>query len=107
MRVVLLVVGMGSSAAYTSTELIGHATKVYLSHRAAVKVVRRTPFHSTMSSIEPTASSKSASECLAISSSNRQKDVAKSALDKHSPSLSRWLFDYTIEHYSKKKFLQT
>ena len=35
---------------------------------------------------------------------NRQKNVAKFALDKYFPSLSRWLFDFTIEEYSKKSF---
>jgi dimethylaniline monooxygenase (N-oxide forming) len=34
----------------------------------------------------------------------RQKNVLKYALDRHFPALSRWLFDYTIEYYSKKSF---
>ena len=35
-----LVVGMGNSAADTSTELVGHAKKIYLPHRAGAKIVR-------------------------------------------------------------------
>lgn len=39
----VLVVGIGNSAADTSTQLIGHAEKVYLSHRSGVKIVRQPP----------------------------------------------------------------
>jgi len=34
----------------------------------------------------------------------RQKNILKFALDKYTPALSRWLFDWTIEQYSKKSF---
>ena len=35
----VLVVGVGNSAADISTELIGHAKKIYLSHRGGAKLV--------------------------------------------------------------------
>jgi dimethylaniline monooxygenase (N-oxide forming) len=35
----VLVVGMGNSAADISTELIGQAKKIYLSHRGGAKLV--------------------------------------------------------------------
>jgi dimethylaniline monooxygenase (N-oxide forming) len=35
----VLVVGIGNSAADTSTQLIGQAQKIYLSHRGGAKIV--------------------------------------------------------------------
>jgi hypothetical protein len=48
----VLVVGIGNSAADTSTQLIGHAQKVYLSHRGGVKIVRTaSPHHIFLQSL--------------------------------------------------------
>ncbi|CZR67488.1 related to flavin depend monooxygenase that catalyses the oxidation of rubrofusarin to 9-hydroxyrubrofusarin [Phialocephala subalpina] len=83
----VLVVGIGNSGADTSTQLIGHASKIYLSHRGGVKILPRI--------IEGIPLD------LVI---NRNLNLAKFFLDEHFPAFSRWSFDYTIEGYSKKGF---
>ncbi|KAE8442765.1 hypothetical protein EG329_002853 [Mollisiaceae sp. DMI_Dod_QoI] len=83
----VLVLGIGNSAADTSTQLIGHASKIYLSHRGGVKILPRIVEGIPLD--------------LVI---NRQLNLAKFFLDKHFSRLSRWMFDYTIEGHSKKAF---
>lgn len=39
----VLVLGMGNSAADTSTQLISHAKDIYLSHRGGAKIVSLSP----------------------------------------------------------------
>ncbi|KAH7369630.1 flavin monooxygenase-like protein [Rhexocercosporidium sp. MPI-PUGE-AT-0058] len=83
----VLVVGIGNSAADTSTQLIGHAKKIYLSHRGGAKILPRMVDNAPLD--------------LVIT---RQKNVLKFVLDRYLPSLSRFLFDWTIERYSKQSF---
>ncbi|KAH6721062.1 flavin monooxygenase-like protein [Leptodontidium sp. MPI-SDFR-AT-0119] len=83
----VLVLGMGNSAADTSTQLIGHAKDIYLSHRGGAKILSRIVDGAPLD--------------LVIT---RQKNVVKFALDRYLPSLSRFLFDWTIERYSKQSF---
>ncbi|KAF8850813.1 FAD/NAD(P)-binding domain-containing protein [Acephala macrosclerotiorum] len=83
----VLVVGIGNSAADTSTQLIGHASKIYLSHRGGVKILPRMVDGVPLD--------------LVI---NRNLNLAKFFLDKYFPAFSRWSFDYTIEGHSKKSF---
>ncbi|KAH8667603.1 flavin monooxygenase-like protein [Tricladium varicosporioides] len=85
MRVIVL--GIGNSAADTSTGLVGIAKKVYLSHRGGVKIVPRRIKNLPLD--------------LVIT---RQKNAIKFFLDTHLPSLSRYSFDQLIEHYSTQSF---
>ncbi|EKD14955.1 dimethylaniline monooxygenase 2 [Drepanopeziza brunnea f. sp. 'multigermtubi' MB_m1] len=83
----VLVLGIGNSAADTSTQLIGHAKSIYLSHRAGVKILPRKIRNKPLDFVI-----------------TRQKNVVKFALDRYIPALSRWLFDLTIEKYSRQSF---
>ncbi|KAG4433197.1 hypothetical protein IFR05_011332 [Cadophora sp. M221] len=83
----VLVVGMGNSAADTSTQLIGHAKEIYLSHRGGAKILPRRVDGAPLD--------------LVIT---RHQNIVKFTLDRLLPSLSRFLFDWTIERYSKQSF---
>ncbi|KAH7383016.1 flavin monooxygenase-like protein [Cadophora sp. MPI-SDFR-AT-0126] len=83
----VLVVGIGNSGCDTTTQLIGHAKEIYLSHRGGVKILPRVVDGAPLD--------------LVIT---RQKNVVKFVLDRYLPSVSRFLFDWTIERYSKQSF---
>jgi dimethylaniline monooxygenase (N-oxide forming) len=99
----VLVVGVGNSAADISTELIGHAKKIYLSHRGGAKLVSK-----RASSMQNQLNySQVPRICLGMPLDliiNRQKNLIKFWLEKYFPSLTQWLFDAMIEYYSKKSF---
>ncbi|KAK0128020.1 hypothetical protein ONS95_000009 [Cadophora gregata] len=83
----VLVVGIGNSGCDTTTQLIGHAKDIYLSHRGGVKILPRIVDGAPLDLVV-----------------TRQKNVIKFVLDRYLTSVARFLFDWTIERYSKQAF---
>jgi dimethylaniline monooxygenase (N-oxide forming) len=100
----VLLVGLSNTGADTAAELVGHAKKIYVSHRTGHKLVKQffdAPVIIKADGIQlPRYHEGKPLDFL----SPRRITNIKYALEKYLPWLSRWAFDFFCDQLTKKHF---
>ncbi|MCJ1355306.1 MAG: hypothetical protein MMC33_005297 [Icmadophila ericetorum] len=83
----VLVVGLGNTAADTAAGLVGHAEKIYISHRRSAVLLPRRVF----------------GQPLDLAVSRRMLEI-KQLTARWSPRISRWIFDKYVQYLMTSSF---